>query len=237
MRAAGAVDEVQVEVERLVVAGEPGREAALHPVEEQGLEPIGPGGPADGRARQRRDEDLGLETGGEDLRGLADLGREHTVLDEEDVAVEAGALVARPHLRDDAVDADLVARGEHALEGDDVVELQDRALGHRHPEVQRRGVLRAEHAAGQRLGGGGLVRRDHHADATQGVRGGRSNTNRWLRRSWNVDVLDEGQPRPDEQRLDVVGLEAVVLLGLHAVQDADPDQPVEDGVHRGATGR
>jgi hypothetical protein len=45
VRAPGAVEEVEVEVERLVVPREAGREAPLHAVEEQRLGPLDPGRP------------------------------------------------------------------------------------------------------------------------------------------------------------------------------------------------
>ena len=55
---------------------------------------------------QRRHEHLGLEAGGRAPRAAStDLGGQHAVGDEEHVGVEAGALVAGPHLGDDAVDA------------------------------------------------------------------------------------------------------------------------------------
>ena len=135
---AGAVEEVEVEVQRLVVAGEPGRQPPLHPVEEQRLgrarrpSPVRTGVPG-----QRRHEHLGLEPGGLHQRRLADLGRQHAVGDEEHVAVEAGALVAGPDLRDDAVDAHRARpSGQGPLEGDDVVELEVRARARRPPRTR-----------------------------------------------------------------------------------------------------
>ena len=129
--AAGAVEELEVEVHRLVVAGEPDGQRPA-PCRRR---------TAPGRARRRSalrtgspgsggHEDLGLEAGGLHLRRLADLGRQHAVGDEEHVAVEAGALVAGPHLGDDAVDARPAPPvGQRPLERDDVVELQVRRPG------------------------------------------------------------------------------------------------------------
>jgi hypothetical protein len=93
-----------------------------------------------------RDEHLGLEPGRLHERRFAHLGRQHAVGDEEHVAVEPGALVASPHLRDHAGDAHPPAGArELPLEGDDVVEL-DVGLGRdSDPELERGGVLGADH--------------------------------------------------------------------------------------------
>ena len=161
--AAGAVEELEVQVEGLVVTRQAGGQQLAHLREQQGLVALGPRGLAHLLARQRRNEDLGLEAGGEHLRGLADLGGQHAVGHEEHVAVEAGALVGGPHLRHDARDAQRLPVGQHPVDHDDVVELQVRALADPHPELERRGRLGADDPA--RDGGrGGLAGGTFHAD-------------------------------------------------------------------------
>jgi hypothetical protein len=70
--------------------------------------------------------------------------REHPVLDEEHVRVEARALVTGPHLGHHPEHRHDLPAGQHPFQCDDVVELQVLAVGHRHPELERRGVLGAD---------------------------------------------------------------------------------------------
>jgi hypothetical protein len=106
-----AVEELEVEEERLVVARQARRQPVPHLVEQQRLVTFGPRRLADALARQRRHVDLGLEPRGQHLGGLADLGRQDPVADQEHVGLHAGALVRRPHLRHDARDAQQLAVG------------------------------------------------------------------------------------------------------------------------------
>ena len=110
VRAASAVEELEVEIEALAVAREAGREPVLHPVEEQRLVAIGAGGAPHLVARARRHEHLGLEPRGHHHAGFGHLGRELPVLDQEHVAVEASSFVAGANLGDDAVDPDRLGR-------------------------------------------------------------------------------------------------------------------------------
>ena len=172
--AAGAVEELEVEVEGLVVAGQPGGQQLAHLREQQGVVALGAGRLAHLLARQRRHEDLGLEPGGQHLGGLADLGGQHAVGDEEDVAVEPGALVRGPHLRDDARDAQRLAVGQHAVDHHDVVELQVGALADPDPELERGGRLGADDPA-----------RDRRPGPASRAAPGRS-----AGRSMSIDVID-----------------------------------------------
>jgi hypothetical protein len=80
----------------------------------------------------------------------SEFGGQDAVLDEEDVAVEAGALVAGAHLRDHTEDADGLAVGQGPLEGHDVVELEHGAGRERDPEFERSGIVGADDAADER---------------------------------------------------------------------------------------
>src|SRR5262249_21379286 len=121
VRATTAVEELEVEVERLVVAGEPARQARRHLVGARRFEGFVGGGLAHFLPRQRWHEHLWLEPSRLHERGFADLCRQHAVFDEEDITVESGALVPGPHLGDHAEDVDrLVVAGETTLEGNDV---------------------------------------------------------------------------------------------------------------------
>ena len=70
VRAACAVDEVEVGEQRLAVAPEPDRQLALHAVEEERLVARDALRPVHLRARTRRDVHLGLDAGRGHLRGL-----------------------------------------------------------------------------------------------------------------------------------------------------------------------
>ena len=94
MRASGAVDELQVGEQGLLVVTQADRHLLAHAVEEQGLVALGTLRDADAAARQGRHEDLRLEAGGADRGDLADLRREKLLADQEDVGVELRALVA-----------------------------------------------------------------------------------------------------------------------------------------------
>ena len=84
--------------------------------------------------------------------GFRHLGREHPVLDQEHVAVEAGSFVPGANLRHDAVDSDRrpPSPGSHALERDHVVELEELLGRDRDPELERRRILGADHASDHR---------------------------------------------------------------------------------------
>ena len=75
MRAAGAVEELEVGVERLAVAAEPDRQRCSIRSKKSAVSRSAPVGPAHRRARQRRHVDLGLDPGGHDLGGLDRLRR------------------------------------------------------------------------------------------------------------------------------------------------------------------
>ena len=149
--AAGAVQEVDVEVDGFAVAAAPGGELAVHVVEVQGVGALVAGGAVGGGAGAGRDVDLGFDPGGGDLGGLLDGGRQHAVADQEDVGGEAGAFVAGGDLGDDAGGGDRADAGDVAGGDDDVVELQVAVGGQRDVELQRGGVLAAQDA-GERLG-------------------------------------------------------------------------------------
>ena len=147
VRAARTVEEVEVQVHRETVAAEPDRQPRLHLVEEQRDVALGARRAPDLGAGLRRNEHLGIETRGEHLRGFDVLRREHTVGDEEDVGVETRALLAGPHLGDDAREPHrLLTPRNPALAHDDVVELEVLLRRHRDPEREGRRVFRAEDA-------------------------------------------------------------------------------------------
>ncbi len=148
MSAAGAVDELEVDEDRLPVPAEPdGHLLIAHLVEVQrGLTLIAPG-PGDGGPRQRRHVDLGLDPGDRDLGYLADLGGQRALLDEEHVRGEPGALVHRLDVRDHPGYLDRWLPGQLAAGDHDVVELQVLAGGQPHGELQRRRGYRAHDQA------------------------------------------------------------------------------------------
>ena len=145
--ALGAVEEVEVDVDRLAVAAAPGHQLALHVVVVQRRIPLRAHRPADLRARQRWHEDLRHHPGDLHHCGLRHLGRQQPVGDEEHVALEASPLVPGPHLPDDAVEAELLAGGKDAIQRQHIVELHVLPRRHRHPELQRRGIVGAQHPA------------------------------------------------------------------------------------------
>ncbi len=115
-----------------------------------------------------RYEHLGIEAGRQHLRGLDRLRRQHAVGDEEHVGVEAGALLAGPHLGDDPGEPyQLVAPRNCALAHHDVVELEVLLGRDRDPERQGRGVFGAQDPADGVRAVVGLV--GHVGDGTSGV--------------------------------------------------------------------
>ena len=187
VRAAGAVEELEVEEDRRAVAAHAERQLVVHLVEVQRLRALVPGGPADDLAGPRRDVHLGLDPGGGDLGDLLHLRGQHAVADEEHVRAEARALVPGPHLGDDAGGHHRPASGHRAHGDDDVVELQVLLGVQRDVERQRRRVLRAEHPADRVLGRCGRKAR------------WRARCGHQLRDQVAVD-------RADRRRLDVAGV-------------------------------
>ena len=149
MRAAGAVEEVGVEVDRRAVAAGADRDPPLHPVEVQrAAARRRPAARCTTRAGRRRHVDLRVDPGGGDLGRLLHLRRQRAVGDGEDVGVELRALVPGPDLGDHAGDRRPARRsGSSRCGHHDVVELQVGAGRDRRPELQRGRVGGAEHPA------------------------------------------------------------------------------------------
>ena len=147
MSATLAVEELEVDPKRVAVAGDTDREASLHLVEEQGALALFVFGDAHRLAGTWRHEHLGLESRRGDLGGLRDLGGKDPVFDQEDIGVEPGTFVTCDHLAHRPVHADQLTRGEHPLQGDDVVELDELAITHPDPEFERGGVTGSENSA------------------------------------------------------------------------------------------
>ena len=144
----GAVHEFHVGVDDFAVAREANRNLALHAVEEEGLVTGLADGLAHDRSGHRRHEDLGLEACRQHLGRFGHLGGKHPLLDQEDIAVEARALVPGAQVGHHAVDPDRVlAPREGALDHDHIVELQKAPLAHRDPEFQGRRRIRADDPA------------------------------------------------------------------------------------------
>ena len=147
MGAARAVEEVEVGVDRLAVAGEADGQAPLHAVEEEGLVAVDSRRALHLLAGARGHEDLGLHAGHLHVGRVGHRGGHHPVFDEKHIGVELGPFVACPHQVDDAVEADGAAVGQGRLDQHHVIELEVLALGDAHPELERHRVEGAEDAA------------------------------------------------------------------------------------------
>ncbi len=147
MGAAAAVEELEVDEERLSAPAEAHREALGHAIEEERTVALLRLRPPHHLAGTGRYEDLGFETGGGHLGGLRHLGGKHTILDEEHIGVEASALVAGAYLADQPVDPHHVTAGQGSLQSHHVIQLEKAVVGHSHPELEGSGVLGADHPA------------------------------------------------------------------------------------------
>ncbi len=123
VRAARSIEEIDVAVDRGLVAADPERQPALHPIEEERHVALGDR-EAHGLARARRHEDLGIDARHRHPRRHRHRCRQHAVGDQEDVRIELGAFVAGAHEVDDAVEMDGAAVGERGAHDDHVVELE-----------------------------------------------------------------------------------------------------------------
>ena len=176
VRAAGAVQEVEVDVDRRAVPAQTDGELAVHLVEVQRVLAVVAGGAADRLAGAGRHVALRLDPGGGDLRGLLHPGRQHPVADQEDVGAEAGALVSGGDLGDHSGDRHLSEPGHRARRDDHVVQLQVGVIVQGHVEAERGGVLGAEHASNSwrwlrvvgSTGDGGTVAHGVRRDFRQG---------------------------------------------------------------------
>ena len=90
----------------IVVARQTGRDAAHHLVEVHRRVAVLAARSKRGQARHGRHAQLRLEAGGDRLGGNSSLDGQHAAVDQEDIAVEAGALVVSAHVLDDAANAD-----------------------------------------------------------------------------------------------------------------------------------
>ena len=146
MRAARAVEEVDVRVQRFTIASETDREPAIHGVEQQRSVTFFADGTPHRRAGPGWHERLGFDARGAHFGGLDRLGGQHTVGDEEDVRIEARTFLAGSHLGDHTRKPHrLCVPGKVAVGHHDVVELEVLIGRDRHPERQRRAVLRPDH--------------------------------------------------------------------------------------------
>src|SRR5829696_9187221 len=100
MGTAGAVEKLQVDVDRLAVATHADGHLGRHLVEVERLVPLGARRPGGKAAGQRRYVALRVDPGGRYLGHLLQVSRQHTVRDEEDVGAERGALVPGTNLGD-----------------------------------------------------------------------------------------------------------------------------------------
>ena len=109
-------------------------------------------GHADHVPGTRWNELLRLDAGDEHVGRVADVGREQALDHELGVALELHALEAPAHLVDDPEEAHRVVApgGVGHFDDDQVVELHLGAVGDAEPELQRGGVLGAEHHADAR---------------------------------------------------------------------------------------
>ena len=99
--AAGAVDELEVDVDGLAVAAEADWDLLVaHLVEVQRRVTLLPGCPRDDGAGHRRHVHLGLDPGDGDLRDLGDLRRQRALLDQEHIGGEPRTLMHRLNVRD-----------------------------------------------------------------------------------------------------------------------------------------
>ena len=151
VRAPGAVQKIEVDVDRGAVAAQPDGELAVHLVEVQGVFAVVAGRAADRLAGAGRHIALRLDPGGGDLRGFLHPGGEYAVADQEDVRAETGAFVPCGYLGDHSGDRYLPESGDVSAGDDDVVELQVRVFVQRYVEAERGRVLGAEDSANVRL--------------------------------------------------------------------------------------
>ena len=147
MRAAGAVHEIEVHVDRFVIPAEARRQPVVPMLPAQGFGPLRILGAVHLVAGQGRHEDFRFEPGGGHERGFGGFRRQYPVGNEEHVGIEPHAFVAGPHLGHDAVDLYRFPARYVALGGDDIVELQELLGGHADPELQWGGVLGSDHPA------------------------------------------------------------------------------------------
>src|SRR5947209_8114378 len=92
--ATAAVEELEITVHDLLVAGESQQEALLHGVKEECLLTVSTGGLIYGVSGQRRDEDFRLDAGDSDVSFNGYPQRKNTLFGEEDIGLQPGAFVA-----------------------------------------------------------------------------------------------------------------------------------------------
>ncbi len=106
VRTLGAVEELEVDVEGLLVAHDADGNALLHGVEAQRLVQICASGAVDEVGGMRGDEHLGLQLGDLHLAHVGDAGGHDALAHDGRVAVEGDALMVLLDLNDGAVEGD-----------------------------------------------------------------------------------------------------------------------------------
>ena len=148
MSAARPVQELEVSVHQLAVAGEAERESrtvAPHLVEVQRLVALGVQALEHVLARERRDEYLRFHARHGDVGRVRDVQRHDLLARLLRVRVAAGALEARAHAIDDAVDPDRILDTRQCdLDAHDIVQLQIGVRVDPDPELEREGILRTD---------------------------------------------------------------------------------------------
>ena len=166
MRAARAVDEVEVGVQRLAVAAEPDRQLALHLVEEErvvalvALRPPHLARPGSGGTNISGSTRVVITS----AASTASAGSTPSAMRNTSESKRAPSWRARTWVTTPGEPHRFVAPGHRALADDDVVELEVLVGRERDPERQRGGVLGAEDPPDRLIA--------HASDGTAGVRQG-----------------------------------------------------------------
>ena len=145
MRALGSVDEVEIKIDRILIAAQSGGQTAFDLVEVERCVSFSFDRSPYLSSWKRRHKGLGHDSSHLYQGCLRHLRWQDSVRNQEHVAVEAGTLVAGPNLADDSVQLQLVAVRELTVYGDDIVQLQVMSGGERYPELQWRSIIGAEH--------------------------------------------------------------------------------------------
>ncbi len=147
MSAAGPVEELEIREHGFAASRVADRDLFLHAVDEEGALEVVSAHDTDSVARMRRHEDLRIDAGYLDVRGVRNLDRQSALGGAERVGIELPPLVALADDVDDAEEGNDLAVSESDLRNHEVVKFEPSTLGDSHPKLQRSRILGAKHDA------------------------------------------------------------------------------------------
>lgn len=143
--APGAVQELEIRIDRLAGSRQPDGHPPLHLIEIQGALEVLASNHLGAIARMRRKEDFRIDAGDLNVRRVGNVDGKRSRGGTERIAVELRSLIAFSDQIDHSIETNGLAAGRQSFHHDEIVELDPPVFFHTDPKLERCGVHRAQH--------------------------------------------------------------------------------------------